>query len=273
MGSTAEIIAVGCSHGEAIEEAVQRVDQLERRWSRFIDTSEVSVLNHRAGTPVPVSEETMLLVELGCDGWARTDGRFDPTVLHAVEANGYSVSFDRMADTAAVARPRPAEVAGCDSIVIDRSGRTVRLPPDGGFDPGGIGKGLAADLVGHRLRAAGVESGCVSIGGDLRIWGLGPAGRRWRIGTGGRTIEITDVGIATSGSQRRAWELDGDLVNHLIDPSTLRSTTAGPVAVTVVAGSAWQAETYATALMVTPPASIPDDLERWGVVAFLTRTS
>ena len=36
---------------------------------------------------------------------------------------------------------------GADGIEVDDDEGTVRLPFDVAFDPGGIGKGLAADLV------------------------------------------------------------------------------------------------------------------------------
>jgi thiamine biosynthesis lipoprotein len=218
---------------------------------------------------VRVSDDTVLLVELACDAWRRTGGRFDPTVLRAVEATGYTAGHDRQTPGAVETPRRTIAVGGCDSIVIDRRRRTVQLPVGGGFDPGGIGKGLAADLVSYELDATGVDGGCVNIGGDLRVWGSGPNGRRWRIGAGGHTFELTDAGVATSGTQRRAWHFDGEAVHHLIDPSTSRPATHGRVAATVVAGSAWRAETYATALIVTPPGAISDDVARWGVEAFV----
>lgn len=273
MGSSAEIIAVGGRTGaavDAVDAAVERLDELERRWSRFIDTSEVAALNRRAGTAVRVSGDTILLVELACEAWRRTVGRFDPTVLRAVESIGYTASFDRMSSEVAGMPPAPATSSSCGGIVIDRTQRTVQLPLGGGFDPGGIGKGLAADLVSYELAAAvGVAGGCVNVGGDLRVWGGGPDGRCWRIDIGDRTLEVTDVGVATSGTDRRAWRSGGESVHHLIDPSTSRPATGGPVAATVVAGSAWRAETYATALMTTGPSAVEFDAARWGVRAFV----
>lgn len=272
MGSFAEIIAVGRGTGAAVDAAIVRLNELERRWSRFIDASEVAALNRMPGAAVRVSDDTILLVELACDAWRRTGGRFDPTVLRTVESIGYTTSFDRMqADMADIADvPQPvAPGCGCDGIVVDRTHRTVQLPPGGGFDPGGIGKGLAADLVAYELSAAGVAGGCVNVGGDLRVWGDGPGGRCWRIGVGGRTLEVTDVGVATSSTRRRAWRFGGESVHHVIDPATARPAMGGPDVVTVVAGSAWRAETYATALLTTPPDAVDLHTARWGVRALV----
>ncbi|MEM9035486.1 MAG: FAD:protein FMN transferase [Actinomycetota bacterium] len=270
MGSTAEVIAVGGGHGTAIDAAVARIGELEGRWSRFIESSEVSALNRGAGSAVPVSDDTLLLVELAAEAWRRTDGRFDPTVLAAVEATGYVGSFEQLGSTTSRSARAERNVGACEAIDIDRREETVRLPPGGGFDPGGIGKGLAADLVSHELAAAGVGGGCVNLGGDLRVWGVGPRGAGWRIGVGDHAVELTDVGVATSGTQRRTWVIDGETVHHVIDPATHRSSTSGAETVTVVAGSAWRAETCATALLATPLDEVASTAERWGVRSFVS---
>src|SRR4051794_26315561 len=58
MGSDAHVVVVGGPAGLAAE-ARRRIDDLERRWSRFLPDSEVSALTQHAGTPVAVSTETV----------------------------------------------------------------------------------------------------------------------------------------------------------------------------------------------------------------------
>ena len=60
------------------------------------------------------------------------------------------------------ALPRRAEDDGCTP---------VRLLDGVGFDPGGIGKGLAADLVATAAVDLGADGAMVSLGGDLRVAG------------------------------------------------------------------------------------------------------
>src|SRR6185503_17312209 len=73
----------------------------------------------------------------------------------------------------------------------------VRLPHGCGFDPGGVGKGLAADKVVADLIGAGAAGACVNLGGDLRVAGRAPAGGDWTIGVedprSGATI--TDLAV------------------------------------------------------------------------------
>ncbi len=95
MGSDAHLIVVGGAD-HVLDEAERRIEQLEQRWSRFIETSEICELNRRAGDAVTVSAETALLVERAIEAWRLTGGGFDPTVLGAVMRAGYDVSFDDM---------------------------------------------------------------------------------------------------------------------------------------------------------------------------------
>lgn len=265
MGSAAEVTLVGGTR-DALFAAVARVRDLERRWSRFRPDSEVSRLNAQAGRPVPVSQETLLLVELARQGWRRTAGRYDPTLLAAVRRAGYTTDFARL-PTVPRRLPDSADhdPHACGRISIDEHAGTVELPRGCGFDPGGIGKGLAADLVSAELAAGGILGGCVNIGGDLRVWGHGPRDERWRVAAADRTIALTDAGVATSGTARRTWLMDGRRMHHLIDPATLAPAATGATAVTVIAATAWQAEVCALAALLSGPAGAHADLRRWGV--------
>ena len=64
--------------------------------------------------------------------------------------------------------PRPRSGAGASSRSTTRPARSP-APRDVGFDTGGTGKGLAADLVAERLR--GYSRFVVDCGGDIRIGG------------------------------------------------------------------------------------------------------
>ncbi|HVW31448.1 MAG TPA: FAD:protein FMN transferase, partial [Acidimicrobiia bacterium] len=183
MGSDAHVIVVGGNPGRA-DAARRRIDGLEHKWSRFLPDSEISRLTQRAGAWVDLSEDSLLLVQRAVEAWRLTVGRFDPTVLHAVIRAGYDRSFDRLdrdqPGRPGEAEPRPGrEALGAAGIEFD--GHRVRLPPGLGFDPGGIGKGLAADLVVAEALHAGATGVCVNLGGDLRVAGEPPSGDSWTV--------------------------------------------------------------------------------------------
>jgi thiamine biosynthesis lipoprotein len=247
--------------------AVDRLHDLDERWSRFRPDSEVSRLNDRTGSPQRVSAETALLVGLAQEGWRRTSGRFDPTLLQALEAAGYT---DRLpGDGPVTVRPPPDHDRQlCGRIALDRRAGTVCLPAGAGFDPGGIGKGLAADLVTADLAATGATGACVNVGGDLRVWGHGPHATQWRVAIPAWDDQVLAVGpsaVATSGTTRRAWTVAGQRLHHLIDPVTRRPAATRIATATVIAPAAWLAEVYALAALLSTPQRAADDLRRWRV--------
>jgi thiamine biosynthesis lipoprotein len=265
MGTQVELLAVDAPSG-ALTAARGRLADLEARWSRFRPDSEISTLNRAAGRPVAVSPETLTLLALAVLGWQATGGRFDPTVLDALEAAGYDRSFDQLPTArpgADGAGPAPGPAPGLAGIRIDPEAGMVTLPAGIRLDPGGIAKGYAADLLCTQLRAAGAAGACVNIGGDLRVSGIAPRGGPWAVAVphphGGEaaTLELTEGAAATSSPLRRAWHAAGRLAHHLIDPHTGQPADTSILQATVVAAEAWRAEVAAKATFL---AGLPDAL-------------
>jgi thiamine biosynthesis lipoprotein len=266
MGTQVDLLAVGASSG-ALAAARSRLAELEARWSRFRSDSELSTLNRAAGRPVKVSSETLTLLALAVLGWQTTGGQFDPTVLDALEAAGYDRSLDQLpADrpTTDGASPAPGPAPGLAGLRIDAEAGTVTLPVGTRFDPGGIAKGYAADLLCADLRAGGATGVCVNVGGDLRVSGTAPRGRPWAIAVphphGGQvaTLQLAEGAAATSSPLRRAWHAGGRPAHHLIDPRTGQPAQTGIVQVTVVAAEGWRAEVAAKAIFLAGlPGALP----------------
>jgi thiamine biosynthesis lipoprotein len=277
MGTEAHVIVVGpypFGLGAALDLARQRIDDLEVRWSRFVPSSEIGLVNAMAGTSVRVSPVTILLIRRAIEAARRTGGRFDPTVLGDVVRAGYASSFERSSYGEDDRRPDDRG-RGVDRIEIDTAADLVRLPEGVGFDPGGIGKGLATDLVIDELRGRGIGGACVNLGGDLRVTGRSPHGTGWTVsvadpfdGSHRCTISLQEGAVATSGRTRRTF---GDGAHHLIDPSTGRPARSGLASVTVVASSAWAAEALAKAAFMAGPVAGPEVLEEAGADGFLVR--
>ena len=264
MGTSVHVVV----HGDPllIDLAEQELRRLEGLWSRFLPTSEVSQLNQRAGSWVTVSPETVELVERAVLAHAVTVGRYDPTLLGDVIRAGY----DRTYDDIAAGSDRPTAptselTSGVDRIEIDASSSSVRLPAGVGFDPGGIGKGLAADRVAALLDAEGVAGALINLGGDLRAVGYGPDGDDWTVdldpaATGAplARVSIEHGAVATSTVLRRRWTVAGQEAHHLIDPATGRPAASDAVSASVLTAHGWQAEVLAKAALI---AGIDDGLE------------
>ncbi|MFM8351655.1 MAG: FAD:protein FMN transferase [Actinomycetales bacterium] len=257
MGTTAQVLvdAPTAVAAQALADlGRQRVHLLERCWSRFRDDSELSYLNARAGQgAIEVSDDLALLVARMIDAWIWTQGAFDPTVLRSMLSLGYNVDFSKVSTQGPASLPIDL-VRAPGMAEVQLVGNQVTLPGHVQIDPGGIGKGLAADIIADELLAAGATGVLVNLGGDARSLGT-CAGEAWEIGI--RDDRLTqspvvaqqtlgNLGVATSSSLRRRWQGR----HHLIDPVTGAPSASDVVQATVFAPTAWQAEAMATVALV-----------------------
>jgi thiamine biosynthesis lipoprotein len=258
MGSDVHIVVVGGSV-DALDRAVEQIEQLESRWSRFRADSEVTTLNDNAGRAVTVSSDTRLLVDRSIEAWRLTCGSFDPTMLEDLRRACYDRSFENLGGDSnrptVTQRNRSTDAPGCTDIIVDAA--TVTIPIGIGFDAGGIGKGLAADLVAAELIAEGVSGVCINIGGDLRVVGESPSGEGWTLAIEHPAanapialVGLAEGALATSSVLRRTWKLDGKTHHHLIDPATGEPSQSDVELASVIAGEGWKAEVLAKAALL-----------------------
>lgn len=272
MGSN---VALLCDDARR-DEVLDLLRHLESRWSRFLIDSDISRLNRASGRPVAVHSDTIRLLDHLAQSWRRTDGDFDPTLLGPLAALGYHSSRTDPGNRTTLP-PVVAPRGRPDEVLVDLDRLVAALPTATVLDPGGLGKGLAADIAAEHLIAAG-DTGpiLVEIGGDLRVAGPAPAG--------GFTIDVWDPtrheplhrialttgGVATSSTLLRRWERDGDPRHHLLDPARLLPAANGAVACTVIAGTAAWAETMTKVAFARPVADALARLDSHGVAALVT---
>ncbi|MGZ5978951.1 MAG: FAD:protein FMN transferase [Isosphaeraceae bacterium] len=246
----------------------EQLAEFERRLSRFRPESELSRFNRDEREEVPTSALLREGVRAGIWAADRTGGLVDPTLLAPLEAAGYATSRSGsqsapLADALAAAparRPaRPDPRAAWRSIrVLDDVG-TIRRPPGVRFDTGGIGKGLAADLVAQRLEGYGRYA--IDCGGDVRVGGRDPGTDPVEIevrhpvtGAAADAFTIWRGAVATSGIDARLWlRSDGRHAHHLIDPATGEPAWTGLIAATARAATALEADTLAKAGLLSGP--------------------
>ncbi|MGB6057430.1 MAG: FAD:protein FMN transferase [Microthrixaceae bacterium] len=268
MASQLNVIIGHPRHQTQLPEVRALLQRLESLWSRFIPTSDVSRINTGAGQAVEVAPETILLIETMRQAWGDTQGRYDPTTLPVLMSHGYAVSKCDPARRT-VLPGGPYRLGAMGEIGVDRVGSTVTLPVGVAIDPGGIGKGLAADLAVASLLSGGACGALVSIGGDLRVDGEPPESTGWRINI--EHAEPTDRplcqvtvdrgGVATSSTRTRRWNHNGRVRHHVIDPFSGTEADTDLAAVTVFSTSGWQAEAFATAAILGSSANVLDYLD------------
>jgi len=271
MASDTQVIVNGphLAAEETFAATIEFLEYLESRWSRFLADSDVTRLNIAAGAPVEVDPATVTLVTAMIEAWRVTGTRFDPTVLPELVASGYDTSL--IDDRNITALPGGHADLGqairvdMDAVEVDSTRNIVALPPGLVIDPGGIGKGLAADLAVARLLGQGSRGALVSIGGDMAMKGTPPsllgtpdAANAWTVhveqpsASDGDlcTLAVDAGGVATSSTRSRRWIHDGRARHHLIDAARGTQSATDLATTTIVAGSGWLAEAHATAAIL-----------------------
>ena len=272
MGSACRVV---CDLGpEAIRFAINRLEVLEGRWSRFRGDSEVSRCNLHAGEWVEVSRVTRDLVARSMAAFERTKGRFHPLMLRELVELGYDRSAEHLEPPARddVRSIRQPHRAAEEPIEID--GSAVRVPAGFAFDPSGLGKGLAADVLVAELVDGGARWVVVSIGTDLRLGGSAVGQQGWDIevenpwspGTMWARARMHAGGLATSATHIRQWVGTGGPAHHLLDPRTCLPTSGSRVAATAHAADAWWADVVAKCVIVDQDLDA-ETLDEWGAIA------
>lgn len=249
---------------EGIQGALDRVDGAMSNWK---EGSEVSRFGRAGvGVGVGVGGETMRVVEEASWAFGVSGGAFDPTVGPLVELWGFGVG-EGIGEL-----PLEEEVAGVlervgmGRVVVDRGALTLGKRVEGvELNLSAVAKGFGADLAGEALVEMGVDRFMVEVGGEVVVRGRNGEGGAWRIGVdrpevmgvpGGGAVmrlEVSGVGVATSGDYRNRRRIGGRWFGHTIDPRTGWPVEHGLASVTVVAPSCMRADALATAVMVLGP--------------------
>lgn len=203
--------------------------------------------------------------------WAeRTGGAYDPTLGASVNLWGFGP------EPARAARPHPEAITGARAqggwqrVMLDRTHRSALQPGGVLLDLSSIAKGFAVDEVARCLLSHGVANLLVEIGGELRGEGLKPDGTPWwaafekpRLSHSGvralpeTILALAGLSVATSGDEKRYFDVDGRRYAHTLDPATGAPVTHDLVSVTVAADDCMTADALATALTVLGPKGGP----------------
>lgn len=190
-------------------------------------SSDVSRLNRAAfQRNVEVNEWTWRVLGAAQEFAVGSAGAFDITVAPLLAKWGYLPACSRTDESANYRH------------VILYPDRQVRFTRPLAIDLGGIAKGFAVDCALECLQAAGIPSGSVNAGGDLRVFGDQPQEISLRDpaqpGQIAGLVHLQNRAIATSGIYFSRKTLSGRLVSPLLDGRT-RAPQTRPMSVAVSA--------------------------------------
>ncbi len=212
-----------------------------------VNAREDSIMDRNIGECVEIAH--FLSVE--------SEGMYDITVKPLIEAYGFAAS-------------NGVERVNVDSILqfvgfqkIKSHGDTLTLPVGFEIDLNSIAQGYSVDVVSRYFEQKGVENFLVEIGGEVFCRGKNFDNEKWLIGIDkpidnnfapGENLQTvisldSGKGLATSGNYRKYKVVDGERINHTINPITGKSVETNLLSATVIASSAALADGYGTMLM------------------------
>lgn len=223
----------------AIEMLLARIDRLMSPWR---SDSEITAFNRTAG-PARLSGETAHIVATALTIARASNGWFDPAIGPLVHQFGFG--------------PIEGASGGWSGLHLE-DGRFSKADPRLTFDPCGIAKGRALDLMVQALIAAGQGHFLIDLGGELAARGQHPSGRDWQIAIedpraaapgAAALLRLDGMAVATSGNRAQGYDLGGRRYSHIIDPHEAQPAFGPLASVTVLSDQAMIADGWATALM------------------------
>ena len=246
MGTEFFCILVGTEE-QTPEILVDYAAHLESIWSRFISDSEVMKLNNNPDSTMSVSKETLLLIKEMKKAFFLTDGLYSGNVLGDLIDLGFGVSR-KDPSKSTLWSSRVATNSTLADVQIDEVNGTALVPSGVALDPGGIGKGLAAELIASKALALDTMGIAVFAGGDVSVKGMSQDANGWEVKISHplnvnefiSSISLSRGGLATSSIL--AWQGKSSSEHHIIDPRTHKSAESDVLQATVVTQSAAEAE-------------------------------
>ena len=157
-----------------------------------------------------------------------TNGAFDITVAPLANAWGFGFKKGAFPDSAMV--DSLLEITGYTKVVLSEEGKVVKQDERMMLSCSAVAKGYAVDVIAQFLAKKGIKNFMVDIGGEIVARGENPKKDLWRIGINKpvddslsinqelqTVLNVTDVGIATSGNYRNFYYRDGKKYAHTID--------------------------------------------------------
>jgi len=212
LGTLVEISLAGRDANalhDAANAAFDAIESIHEIMSFHLPDSDVTRLNNSAvGSTVRVDPRTWRVIETANEIASASGGVFDITVGGAMMARG-DLPFMQSRSVDRDASYRDIELL---------SDSRVRILRPLAIDVGGIAKGYAVDCAVSILQDAGVVSGCVNAGGDLRVFGdeATPVAVRdpLKPEVAGALVNLRDCAFATSAS----YAADSGAAGMVLDP-------------------------------------------------------
>ncbi|NJD03961.1 MAG: FAD:protein FMN transferase [Ruminiclostridium sp.] len=260
LGTLIRLKLYGGDSRSAIEEAQERIFEIDDKMSAFKRDSEITKINDNAGGPArEVSEDTLFVIRKAVWYSKLSSGAFDPTIRPLVNLWGIRTEHAKIPDEKEI--HEALSLVNYKDIIIDEKNHTVKLNnANQSIDLGSIAKGYAADETADIFHKNGVESAIIDLGGNILALGNKPPdGTEWEIGIqdpwGARgdyigAVKVINKSVVTSGSYEKYFSSSGKRYHHILDPRTGYPSENGLVSVTIISDFSIDGDALSTCIYI-----------------------
>ena len=239
---------------DILDQAEERVIELEKMWSVTNENSEIYAVNHSGGASVVISDETAELLDFSLDISDLTNGALDCTMYPILTEWGFTTSDYKIPTDERISKL--LKNIGYEKVKLDEN--SVVIPEDMQIDLGAVGKGYIGDIITEILKENGIDSALLDLGGNIRTIGTKSDGTKWKLGLRSpfdegsfATLEVSDGAVITSGGYERYFVgEDGETYWHILDPETGKPAHSGLVSVTIVGKEGKLCDALSTSIFV-----------------------
>ena len=262
MDTVMTLTAYGKNAKSGLDAAAGVINSLNTLLDPEVENSAAYQLNHADGQNVIVTPQVAEILTTALKVCKQSGGALDLSVYPLYLAWGEFDSEKGRVPSSKEIKSLLTNVRFSETSITEFSGESnysVRMPAGTQISFGAAAKGYASDRAIEAMRNAGVESGIVSLGGNVQTLGLKPDGSKWTVavedpndtGSYVGTLKVGETAVVTSGNYQRYFiDSDGVKYHHLIDPSTGEPANNGLVSVTVVCEDGTMADCLSTAMFV-----------------------
>ncbi|WP_170227072.1 FAD:protein FMN transferase [Luteibaculum oceani] len=239
--------------------------RMDHALSNYKASSQIFQLNQ--------STDTIYTLEDSCGFWKRvwlvskevhqkSKGAFDPSIYPLVKTYGFGPNQKPSIDSTANIDSLKALVGFENWSASWKDGKsfTLQKPLGAQLDFNAVAQGMAVDLISEFLESNNIKSYFVELGGEVRVGEPKPGNLPWVLGietpnntterTLSDTLQIKNISVATSGSNRKYYEQDGKRYSHAINAKTAAPVSHNVLSVTIKHKSCAYADAWATAALV-----------------------
>ena len=259
LGTIIQFKLCGKNAEKAIEQAIERVNDIDDKMSVFKEYSEIWNINMKAGSaPQEVSPDTYFLLKKVLGYSELSEGAFDPTIRPLVDLWGIGTSKEHIPEKAEI--EEKLKLVNYKDVVLNEKESSVMLRQrNQSLDLGGIAKGYAADEIRDIFIKNRIKSALIDLGGNIFALGKKIDGKNWRVGIQdpfrprgefAGIINVTNKSVVTSGNYEKYFISEDRRFHHIIDPRTGYPSESSIISATIISDDSLEGDGLSTGIYI-----------------------